>query len=317
MDFNTISNTIVLAILSISTIRWIVAKIGLVPKDSKFSFLVYDKYDAGIISETLGRIGLTVTDVQNYISLIKIPKDANMLEKIICLCINNIVEFPEKIQYGHNSPASSKYYINSMESSYDPAERRIMAQGILDLCADKIKRIPDFIITPKNGNPHLSYTISEEKKNIHMIVVKSEQEGSFVPKGGEINYEGITALVKDIRDHPDKIFFGIAVDCNASGCSGLKNIISRFNEEIQNKYQRNITAINKAVILFRPDSDNNIDDNSDPVTIFRYFDLDEEIKSDFSELKRKSKKLLFNDKKYNKDIKNVTRKMQDKKLIKL
>jgi hypothetical protein len=314
--FNNILNDVILKILGIATVRWVIAHMGWFPKDKKFSWLVYDKYDSGVISETLRKIGLTVADVQNHISLIKIPTDATMLDKIICLCINNIIDFQEEIQYGHKSPVRSRYYINSMESSYYSNEREIMAQGILNLCATHLGLIPDFIITPKNGNPHLSYAISEEKKNIHMIVVKSTQEGSYVSQGGEINYEGITALVKDIKENPDKIFFGIAVDCNASGCGGLKNIISRFNEEIQNKYQRNIEAINKAVILFRPDSDNNIDDNNDPITIFRYFDLDEEIKMDFSELRKKSKKLLYNDKKYNNDIKNVIRKMQDKRLIK-
>jgi hypothetical protein len=316
-QFSDIINRIILTVLGISTLRWIFAKTGWFPMHKKFSRLIYDEYDSGIISETLKRIGLTENEVRNHISLIRIPKNAATLDKIICLCINNIIDFQEKKQYGYTSPVSSRYYINSIESSYNSTERRIMAQGILDLCATNMPSLPDFIITPKNGNPHLSYAISEEKKNIHMIVVKSEQEGSYVRKGGEINYEGITALVNDIKDHPDKIFFGVAVDCNASGCGGLKNIISRFNEEIQNKYQRNIEAINKAVILFRPDNNNDIDVN-ETIKIYRFFDLDEDTKKDLVELQKKvgKVKIAYNDKQYQSDIEDLKIKMKSKNLIK-
>jgi hypothetical protein len=310
-----IINGIILLILGLSTLRWVVAKLGIFSMNKKFSYLLYDKYDSGIVSETLRRIGLTENEVRNHISLIRIPKDADMLDKIICLCFNNVIDFQKEMQYGRDSPVRSRYYINSMEASYKPNEREIMVQGILYLCVNRMSRIPDFIITPKNGNPHLSYAISEYKKDIYTIVVKSEREGSYVPNGGEVNYEGISALVTDIKDHADKKLFGVAVDCNASGCGNLKNIIKRFNEEIQNKYTDNISVIDTAVILFRPDSDNI--NNDDSVKIYRYFDLDEEIKKDFVELKQKAgKKIAYNDGKYKRDINDLKKKMRERNLIK-
>jgi hypothetical protein len=313
-----ITDYIILGILTLATIRDLLAKFRLVPKSCKISRLVYEEHDSSTVRDILKDIGFSIEEVREHTSKIRISKDTSIPNKIIYLCINYLFHFPEEKVYGRKTTVNTHYYINTMEAVHNMEDREIMSKGITDLCSRCCKKMPDFIITPKTGNPFLSFEFGKQNRNIYTILIKDPNEGSFLKGGNEetlpVNYEGINRFKKNLNSR--KKYYGIAVDCNGSGCNDLKNAIQLFNETVCGSYI-NVSPIKEAVILFRPDSIIDVD-NDNAISIYRYFDLTEEIKEKMYQLQSKAGGwIAYNDTRYTKDIEDLKSLMNEKKLIKI
>jgi hypothetical protein len=317
MTIEGIFGLITVLILGVAGVRDLLAKFELAPENwKKFARWVYGSYDKELTYKVLKEMGFSVEEVRGAVSNLTLSKETAILNRIICLCINYLVYFPEKMKYGQESVVESHYYISPMEAAHDEEDRRIMAQGIVDIYVKNRKKMPDFIITPKKGNPFLSLELGSRHKII-TILTKSSNEGSYV-KGApieklDVNFEGIRQLTEKTEN---RRYRGIAVDCNGSGCRGLKEAIRKFNEVICGKYPH-IDRITEAVILFRPD--NTIDiDRDDDIRIYRYFDLTEEIKAEMHQIQSKTAdKIVYNDTRFSDDIKSLKSLMEKEGLIKI
>ena len=313
-----ISNFIILAILSLATIRDLLAKFRIFPRNWKFSRFVYDEYDSSIVRDILNDIGFSIEEIRGHISKIQRSKDTNILNKIIYLCINYSVHFQEEKVYGRTSPVSTHYYINTMEAVHNTEDRETMSQGILELCGKRRKKMPDFIITPKTGNPYLSFEFGKQRENIYTILIKDPNHGgSYLGGRGKeavlVNYEGINRFINGMS--PGKKYYGIAVDCNGSGCNNLKKAVQRFNKEVCKNYPC-ISPIEEAVILYRPDNTVDIDTDGG-IKIHRYFDLTEEVKERMYQVRSKAGgRIAYNDTRYTKDIEELKSFMREQELVK-
>ncbi|GHU35791.1 hypothetical protein FACS1894172_18040 [Spirochaetia bacterium] len=306
MDFSGAINNIILLILGVSTIRWVVAKIGIVPRYKKFSFLVYDEYDSTVAYKLLEDIGFPVNETKNNISKFRLVKDINALDKLLCVCINNITKSDDMNYYGHKTVVPTHYYIDTMGAAHNKDELEIMAKAILDLCGKRCRQMPDFIITPKSGNPYLSYEIARQDSRIKTILIKSPHEGSFLRNRDEesmyINNEGVYQLINQFTNSKkERKLYGVAVDCNISGGTNLREAMEHFNETVCKKYNGHIESVKDAVVLFHVDTTIDINKafNDVGMNIFRYFDLTDEIKEKLFKISKKAKHhIIYNDKKY-------------------
>jgi hypothetical protein len=206
-----------------------------------------------------------------------------------------------------------------MEAVHNTEDRETMSKGILELCGKRRKKMPDFIITPKTGNLYLAFEFGKQYGNIYTILIKNpDLEGSYL-KGKHkeallVNYEGIDRFINGMS--PGKKYYGIAVDCNGSGCSDLKNAVGRFNDEVCTNYPC-ISPIEEAVILYRPDNTIDIDTGND-IKIYRYFDLTEKVKERMYQVRFKAGgRIAYNDTRYTKDIEELKSFMREQELVKI
>jgi hypothetical protein len=309
---SSIINDVILGILALATLREVIAMVGIVPRYRKWSWLIYNKYDDTVIAQTLGKLGLSLDDIKERIS--KPKYHGQFLDKLICLCINNITKSEdETASYGadRNNSVSSQYYINTMEASHDKEDLDTMIDCIVHLSK---KKLPDFIITPKFGNSYLSAGIGRRFPNVKTILVKDPSDGSYwhgESSKSEVNFEGINKLV-DYSRVANKELYGIAIDDNASRCTTIQETIKMFNETICSKYP-NIKKIDEALVLFRVKTDE-IDGD---IKVHRYFDLDEDMKQYLWEKRQGIGRHLFSTSTEDTPIiKEIRDNLEKKKLIK-
>ncbi|WIV13135.1 hypothetical protein [Proteiniborus sp. MB09-C3] len=304
-------NMIILFILSLTTLRDIVAMTGWISFNSKFAPLVYGRYDKEIIKKCLQELGFSPSKSNEICIALEIISRENRVEDSLCedkvnlyklieLISKYIVCFDNYIQYGKITPTSSKYYVSTMEASKNDEDLMKMAYIIshlinTDFIKQKIDRTPDFILTPKSGNPLLGSKVAEINKYISVFRKSPEDESSSRISRKEYykelmtNYEGTWELLEK-SSKSDKKLFGVAIDCNLSGGKQIINMMEHFNNIIENE-KLNIDKVKNAYVLFRADSDGeDIKEkfNAYGFTISKYFDLDENVKKLLYEYKNKS-----------------------------
>jgi hypothetical protein len=314
---------IIIIILGLSTVysilRGFIASTGIVPKDCKFAYLVYG--DSTNLNKILSDIGFPIKQTRNKISKLSLPNDAKISDKILCICINSIYKPKHQIDFGSETPVRTSYYINTMATVHNNEDLETMAMGILELCNKHFHRVPDFLITPKRGNPILAYEIAKIQPTIHTILIKDTKDSSFA-RGHEedvlcINYEGLNHLLEEIENSKDNKYYGIAVDCNVSDGRTLQRGIDNFNKTVGELYKENIEKISDAFVLFKADDAHDIDIAYGDKKIHRYFDLTEEVKEEMYKIQNSKKtRILYNEKTSIKEINRLKSIMQDKELIK-
>jgi len=286
--------TITLIILGIAGVRDIIAFTGIIPIDTKFSWLIYGKYDEQIIQRVLTNLGYTkierkriiagMTKRERGVLTAQNPIDCcNMLIDVIRNCI---IKTGDMI-YGSTA---TKYYIHTMMGSQNEDFLKTMSDLFIYMILYNAKNrklpMPDYIIVPKNGNPLLGKYIAD-KLGIKYILHKSSNEKSFAKTQGnytnkfeldfQINYEGAYYLDKN------KKLSGIVLDCNTSGGTQLLNAADEFNDLIE-QLKLKFEPIKSIYTLFKVDdiihNNKKIDENFNTkgYKLYRYFDLDEDIK---------------------------------------
>lgn len=289
-------DTVILFLLGLDSVRMIVAILGIVKPTSKYSWLIYGRYDINIMERALIQLGYSVDlakEITKDISaLSKKVKDnsginaKNASEKLIVLLSKYITYFKKPINYGGKSISKSLYYINTMEISHNENDLNELTAIMLNLMIDNNIDMPDFIIVPKGGNLLFAQAVAKYLK-AELIVVKDNEDKSTVIAPGQalseavirVNFEGSYSVLNKSKNSKKKLN-GYLVDCNTSGGTQLLSAIKKFNEMIDT-CNLNISKPQKAFVLFRADKDKgDIDQKFHELNckLYRYFDLDEESK---------------------------------------
>ena len=170
---------------------------------------------------------------------------------------------------------------------------------------------PDFVITPKNGNPVLGREFAATN-NIISIISKHERDPAYAKTDAKlepkatlmINFEGSDKLLELEKENPNRELTGVIVDCNVSDGDQVFDTIDLFNKLIDNINNQNsdkllIEKISKAYILFKVDQEKSsvkVDKkfNTEGYKLYRYFDLNEDWKEELYEYKIKPNKTIYN-----------------------
>lgn len=305
----TAINYIILTLLGLMTLRDIVGLMGVVKYDDSFlSNLVYGRYDKQIIKRTLRELGYNnetkvkkgnkVLALQSELNIKACDKGIN-IKKLTFLVSEYILKFDQDITYGKNTPVSTKYFINTMEASKNPESLQKMIELIhylvyLEVRNGTLSGMPDFILTPKNGNPLIGSAYAD-RYEIMSIFAKSKHDRSRSTfkrtnmLNYQTNFEGAIALSKLESLNITRELIGVAIDCNVSGGTQILEMMKDFNDCIKT-HSLNIEPIKVASVLFKVDKkDINIDRKfaEENFVIKRFFDIDEESKKALYNLKVK------------------------------
>ena len=284
---------IIMALLSLDSIRALIAMIGWIKPESKFSWLIYGRYERNLIKSALKEIGFSdeksrytlekLRDISSQISSKSGVSEDNVIKHLIALIAKYIIKFDSPIQYGGNRTTRSRYYIDTMEISHVQEDLGILCAIMVHLYnknnADHNK--PEIIITPKGGNPFLTWSVAGIY-NAVCLVAKSENDKSRISSIENnskeqflINYEGAWATKhRNLKKC-------IIMDCNISGGSQLLNIAKEV-QAIKDKEEIDFMPPKDIYVLFCADDQiQNIDQKFSDFNcqLHRFFDLDEELKS--------------------------------------
>lgn len=291
---------IILGLLSIDTIRALIAMLGWIKPDSKFAWLFYGRYERNLIISALKELGYGQEKSEQILrNMRKLSKTLSMEVgvheddadvQLVLLLADYIEMFPSEIHYGESGNVSSHYYIDTMEISHNKEDLKKMYSIMMYLIHRKSKKIPKVIITPKGGNPLFAQTVAAEFKS-KLLIAKSEADNARV--GGvaldtlslfKINYEGSRNVLSAKKDMDCCV-----LDCNTSNGNQLQYIIREINQLI-NRSGKKIKLKNpqQVFILFCVDKySDDIDRKFKElnVVVNRFFDLDDETKNMLYELK--------------------------------
>jgi len=273
------------AILGWVLLRDLVFATGLVPPGSPLEFLFINHSHESLASSILRRLGvdhrLVVRRPVHTVSLAGV-------DQLVALLTRYTRSFARDISYGKETVINSRYYVNTMEASHSENDLHLMADLIVRLILrSRNDVLPDFILTPKAGNPLLAQAL-HDTCSVPVVLRKAEHDKSRA-RGAEkaealfVNFEGIHQLAELTR-HEERTLRGVAVDCNTSGGSELLDSMREFNTLI-GRNGWSVEAVSEAYVLFRPDNHTNIDErfSQHGLRIVRYFDLNEAFKKEIIE----------------------------------
>lgn len=286
---------VLLGLLTLDTIRAVIAMLGWVKPESKIAWIIYGRYDRNLIISALQDMGYTHEKREKIIrGMKKIAADARrqtgIVEhdvdvQLIILLAKYIEKFPDGIRFSEGSVSESHYYVDTMEISHDEKDLKIMHAIMLQLIRKNrtLKKIPSVIISPKTGNPVFAQTLARTLSS-QLLIAKSENDPSRVSSYGsnatelfKVNYEGSWNILQS-----SNIFDCIVLDCNTTTGGQLIEIIDEINEMIQE--QGNAIRLKKpqqAFVLFCADKQKEDIDtkfSSRGIKLYRFFDLDENTK---------------------------------------
>ncbi len=324
MTFLDILNIVTLTILSLGTIRSIIASFGLVDRNAKYARLFYNTYDNDLTKKVLADLGFDHDNVIKNIKRAHIPKHLNSTNKLITVLINTIQEYDTIKTYGEGTPEPTKYYLNTMEAVHNEVFRDYLAQAAFNIISLKLEIFPNVFIIPKEGNSYLSFEMKKQNPNCFILLVKSDDHHSYLKASeGEsisVNIEGIHQLLEHAHKNPEKIYTPVVFDCNCSGGSMIIHAGKYFNSLLSSlKTYSNIKPVSEAVVLFRSDTTVKIDEKAKSVgiNVYRYFDLTEEIKENMNEIKKRYGYIDCYDKKHENIIRQISEKMNSMQLMKV
>ncbi|OUO37943.1 hypothetical protein [Flavonifractor sp. An306] len=304
-DFFT---NVALALLALDTVRAILAMLGWVPRQTKIlGKIIYGNYDRQLITEGLKELGFTHQQSEEIKKDLKSSSDKtlntngitpqNAAQHLIALLAKYIVYFDTHIQYGGSGLTASRYYINTMEISHNNADKKklVAIMSYLYASVNTDGRKPDIVATPKGGNPLFAIDFAQHYSS-EFIMIKSKEDKSRIVSITEdptrdfnINYEGSWGVKERAKKvHSQKC---IILDCNTSGGSQLIHAIEELSEIASRCKDFHLEAPNAAFVLFRVDSgktdiDQKFSDHA--CTLYRFFDLNEDIKKSIYELNKKA-----------------------------
>ena len=292
---------IISGLLSLDTIRALIAMTGWVKPKSKYSWIIYGRYERNLIVSALKELGFQEKKSERILNNLRhvsvnerdmygITKD-NVIEQLVILISRYIVHFNQPIQYGGRQTTTSSYYIDTMEMSHNEKDKQLMVSIMAFLYAyHNNSTKPQVVITPKGGNPLFAQAVAKYY-GATFIVAKSSNEKSRITSGTDdpytyfrINYECAWNVASGANAQEC-----IIVDCNTSGGSQLIDIIHDIRGIFHRTSEVKISPPNKVYVLFRADNgpghdvDKKFKDNQ--CELYRFFDLDEDIKARIYRLK--------------------------------
>lgn len=298
----------ILIVLAINTIRSILAISfpGLL-RGTKYEKLIHDRNIDEVAQlaadKALSKAGIgTAEKIRLKVVLPSVIKaefcftKRDFLQSLFILIADYIYEFDQEIAYGSETRVISRYYINTMEASLNNDSCSVMVKLLYQLYLKNYDKHPkiDFVLVPKIGNPILAMEFAKKCGAI-CIIRKGKDDNSRVLSSNKdtlhkiLNFEGLKTL-QEIAKKSDSDLNGVIIDCNCSGGSSLIQSAGEFNSLISNNLIVRINPIKNAYTLFRADNklspqiiDQKFSDSG--LNLYRYVDLDEDIKSMLVSLK--------------------------------
>lgn len=287
----------ILICLAIHTAKDFLAKTGLFSYESKLGkFLYSSEYDEALLTRVFQKLGVKRALVESRLSSSPDHK-FNELEYLLWLLLKYIHKTEEDVSYGINTPVRSSFYVNTMAAVHDEDDLAVMVKIIDKLVSitssESNLRFPDFIITPKSGNPILGYRLTRCKSpHCFSLIAKSQNEKSLVkslidkPTRDELllNFEGFNSLCEFLKDMPNqrRKLRGVVVNGNVSGGSEIIQAMMYFNSLVESSgFSDRIEKVTEAFVLYRVDDNADVDKRFEQsgYKIFRLLDLNENIKS--------------------------------------
>ncbi len=271
------TDRIILILLGVITIRQLISQNFDIPLPNKLKWLLYNKKD--IHPPVLCRRVYDIDHLfkQNFTT-------RSIIEQLIELDSHHIKYYEDGLVHGRSSGVrvSSKYFINTLEASYNDKDLSIMTLAIRNLISKSaLLNMIDFVLCIKNGNQILARNIYQGNHSIIYICKLEDQMSSYPMKPNvpaslfSVQYENLDALLNAASHSTVVKLNGIAIDCSVSSGIGLKSSISHFNDLVE-KNRLNINKIEHAFILYCHQP---FDDGSIAFKLHRYFDMDEEIRA--------------------------------------
>lgn len=299
-----IFTSIIMGLLSLDTIRAIIAMTGWVKPEAKYAWIIYGRYERNLIVTGLKELGFQPQKSEEISrNLRKVSENErdtygitaeNAAEQLVVLIAKYIVHFDQPIQYGGTRTTTSSYYIDTMEMAHDEKDKQLMESIMVHLYSSKGNATkPEVIVTPKGGNPLFALAVANYYA-ANFVIAKSKSDKSRITSVGndaytdfQINYEGSWNVLTSVNDQQCVI-----VDCNTSGGSQLIDIVNDLRTIASKAGNAKIMAPTEVYVLFRADSgqasdidiDRKFEDNK--CKLYRFFDLDEELKEQIYQLKQ-------------------------------
>lgn len=297
-----IFNKVIMGLLSLDTIRAIIAMTGWVKPEAKLSWIIYGRYERNLVTAALKELGFQKQKseeiLKNLSEVAENERDAygitndNAAEQLIILIAKYIVHFNKPIQYGGRKTTTSSYYIDTMEMAHNEKDKQMMGAIMAHLYSSKGNKVkPEIVVTPKGGNPLFGLSVAEYY-SADFIIAKSKNDKSRVTTVGNdaymdfrINYEGSWSISGSLGDQKY-----IIVDCNISSGSQLIDTANDLRKIMASLGGAKTGSPTEVYVLFRADSsaerdiDRKFDDNQ--CRLYRFFDLDEELKEEIYQLKK-------------------------------
>jgi hypothetical protein len=285
---------IILFLLGLGTIRSIISAWGIVPEDDKFfSRLIYG-YGYGkrhiiMNKEEIIKLGeqlKTENDDHEKNEHFYIDSDTKCYQVLLRLIKHCMFKFNEPTRIGDESPILTEFYIDTMAGVHEEDIQYTMRDLMIYLVKKYYNDIPNFVITPKNGNTSfgkimaLSYKVpillhkhardpSRVVTDLITINDKTKAKNHF-----KVNFEG--SLSNDIKHD------GILIDCNASSGKQIIHAVREFKELIkqQNGINGCYPTLNHVFTLFRANDDKRFDEEikQNEINFHCILKLSEEIK---------------------------------------
>lgn len=274
---NGIFETIILMLLSIITIRSLIAQNFDIPLAPRFKWIIYNKKDQNPV--LCSRVYERNQGFNNGSSV------KSIIERLLIMDGKHTKKFNDGYFHRHkfSTEMRSEYFINSLEASYVDYDLNIMTIAIQRLIEESGLANIDFVLFLKNGNYKLAQSVFNKDRTI-IYICKIDETSSYIPKGTtipidkySIQYENLDCLLNaanSIGNRPN--LTGIAIDCSISTGVGLKDSITHFNELLDSNPKIKINKIQHAFILY---SHQVFDDADINFKLHRYFDMNEEIRT--------------------------------------
>lgn len=323
-------NSMIIGFLGAMTLRDLIAVYGLVPRNKRFSFLIYNNYDNYIVKETLKAVGLETKDITNTIYKRKFKDGEDIgIRELIQLISKYLIRAEGNIQYGKTTKISTKYYISTVEATYKREYLRWMRHLLGSLISNVLSQessmhTPDFIITPKGGNTNLGRSYANYTKALFITSKYQSLESSYVSlESGEsefglkTNYEGAWKLIDKAQSlEKGRKLFGVVVDCNTATGDQIVETLASFNSLVDD-LGLPIESVKYVFTLYRAIDNTKYDIDSRFKThgykLYRYFDLSESNKELI--YKKRGNKKEFLDVYKKRDVKEIDSIIKDIKML--
>lgn len=270
IDFDSIT----IFFLGLFSVRQLIAENIDIPLPPKFRWLIYNKKKCGqpVLCRRAYETDLLVDKKQSSSSIV---------EKLLELDSRHIKYFEDGLGHGRSPRVQSKYFINTLEASYNENDLATMTTAIRSLIQSS--ELPfnqvDFVLYIKSGNQILARNIYNNVGNSMIYVCRQDSNSSrypLQPKAAahmySVQFENLDTLLNAAKSYHGGKLTGIVVDCSVSTGDGIKEAINQFNQLID-KENLNINKIEHAFVLYahRPYSD----EECKNFTLHRFFDMDE------------------------------------------